>query len=152
MTSRDPMSRFVAAEKVWDAVEAAGEEGLRGPEICENANLKRGQFENGKAQVRDFMAKEKQKSFIYDGDRYATTRDTGRCALAVVIRVSSVDKQLRRIYDSICEPLGDAADQDPTLSYLKNQIKAMLGNMDVMRSAGFLPKSKKLRANSASKG
>jgi len=149
--TRDPMPRVRAADAVWEVVAQAGETGLRSSEILERQHLTRGQFENGKAHIRDYKAVDEGASFVYDGDVYVVTRDPGRCALALTIRLSSIDKQLRRLHDSICRPLGKDLDADPTLRYLDRQILAMLDNMAVMRQAGHSPTSRKLEGNAKSK-
>ncbi|HEX3779000.1 MAG TPA: hypothetical protein VHX38_04995 [Pseudonocardiaceae bacterium] len=148
MAVRDPMSKFLAAEKVWNAVAAAGENGISGQEVMDQTGLTRSQFENGKAHIRDCVAKDMGQSFLYDGDVYVATTEPGRCALGLVIRLSAVDAQLKRTFESICAPLGDAADSHPTVKYLRDQLVAMRGNLDMARELGFLPNSPKLRANS----
>lgn len=148
MSSRDPMSRFLAAELVWNAVSAAGENGITGREVMEQTGLTRSQFESGKAHIRDYVAKDHGQSFFYDGDVYVATTEPGRCALGMIIRLSAIDAQLKRTHDSIVDPLGDAAEKNPTMKYLKNQLIAMRGNLDMARQLGYLPHSPKLRADS----
>ncbi|MGW4528724.1 hypothetical protein [Amycolatopsis sp. NPDC004378] len=148
MTAHDPVSRFLAAEKVWNAVAAAGENGITEQEVIVQTGLSRSQFENGKSHIRDCAAKDMGQSFHYGGDVYVATIEPGRCALGLIIRLSSVDTQLKRTYDSICAPLGESADSHPTVKYLRDQLVAMRGNLTMARDLGFLPHSPKLRANS----
>lgn len=144
----DPMPAAIAADKVWEVVEAAGEVGMRGADIQELAHLKRSQFENGKAQARDYKALEEGKGFVYDGDVYVVTRDPGRCATGLALRLRSIDRQLQRLHSSTCAPLADeVVNSDPALRYLKRQVEAMMDNMKIMRESGFSPTSKRVRAN-----
>jgi len=148
MAHRDPMSKFLAAEKAWNAVEAAGEDGLIAQQIMEQTRLTRSQFENGKAHIRECVAKDMGRSFFYDGNVYVATTEGGRCALGLVIRLNAVDMQLARTFEAICVPLGQAVETHPTVKYLRDQLVAMRGNLDMARELGFLPHSPKLRANS----
>lgn len=144
----DPLSRADAADRIWGVVEPTGEDGLRGPEICERAELKRSQFENGKAQARDYKAVEEGKGFIYDGDVYVVTRNPGRCAKALALRLRSIDRQLHRLHSSACAPLDDETiNSDPALRYLKRQVEAMMDNMAILRQSGYSATSKRIRSN-----
>lgn len=149
MTSpHDPVTRTDAADRIWEVVEPTGEDGLRGADIREQANLKRSQFENGKAQARDHKAAEEGKSFIYDGDVYVITRDPGRCAKALALRLQSIDRQLHRLHSSACVPLDEETiNSDPALRYLKRQVEAMMDNVAILRQSGYSATSKRIGAN-----
>lgn len=144
----DPMPAAIAGDKVWEVVEATGETGLRGPDVQDQAHIKRSQFENGKVQVREFKAREEGKCFVYDGDVYVVTTDPARCAMGLALRLKSIDRQLRRLHSSICAPLAEeVVNSDPALRYLKRQLEAMMDNMELMRKSGFSPTSKRVREN-----
>lgn len=145
----DPLPRAEAADRIWSVVEPMGETGLRGADIRELASLKRGQFENGKVQIREHKAAEEGKSFVWDGDVYVTTTDPGRCAKALALRLRSIDRQLNRMYESTCRPLDDEIILNhPALRYLRGQISAMRDNLEVLRKTGYSSTSKLIPGNS----
>ncbi|GAB3365742.1 hypothetical protein [Amycolatopsis echigonensis] len=141
----DPLPAADAGDRVWRAVEATGETGLRGPDICETQNLTHSQFENGKAHVRDYRCADEQKCFLYDGDVYVVTRDPGRAATAMAAKMRSIDKQLIRLHKSACDPIAKDGVHDEAFRYLKKQLEAMIDNLNIMRQSGYSVHSKQIR-------
>lgn len=141
----DPLPAAEAANRVWSAVVAAGETGIRGSEICDTQHLTRSQFENGKAHVRDYRCAEEGKCFVYDGDVYAATRDAGRCAQSMSLKMLSIDRQLVRLHKSACAPIADEGVSNEAFRYIKRQLEAMIDNLTIMRESGYSIHSKRIR-------
>lgn len=144
-TQRDPMPAAKASNRVWTAVEEAGEAGLRGTDICESKHLTRSQFENGKAHARDYRCLDEGKCFVYDGDVYVVTQDPGRAAQSMLLKMRSIDKQLTRLHKSACAPIADEAISDEAFRYVKRQLDAMIDNLTIMRESGYSANSKRIR-------
>ncbi|MEV8609619.1 hypothetical protein AB0383_17100 [Amycolatopsis sp. NPDC051373] len=142
----DPMPAAEAANRVWSAVVAAGDVGIRGTQIRETMRLTRSQFENGKAHVRDYRCADEGTCFVYDGDVYATTRDPGRSAQSMALKMRSIDKQLTRLHKSACAPIADDGVSDAAFRYVKRQLEAMIDNLTIMRETGYSINSKRIRA------
>lgn len=142
---RDPLPASEAASRVWAAVEPTGETGMRGVDIRDAAQLTRSQFENGKAHLRDYRTIDEQKCFAYDGDVYVITRDAGRCARAMAIKMQSIDNQLIRLHKSVCAPISDDTDLDPGFRYLQRQLEAIMENLKILREAGYAARSNRIR-------
>lgn len=141
----DPLPASEAANRVWSAVEAAGDAGMRGADIRDTQHLTRSQFENGKAHVRDHRCAEEGKCFLYDGDVYAVTRDPGRSAQSMALKMRSIDRQLARLHKSACAPIADDGVSDAAFRYIKRQLEAMIDNLTIMRDSGYSIHSKRIR-------
>ncbi|MBF6412933.1 hypothetical protein [Nocardia cyriacigeorgica] len=140
---KDPVPQAEAADRIWAVVEPTGDYGgLRRNQICEQTQLTRSQFENGKAGIRDHKARDEGKAFIYDGDVYAATTVPARCAKAAILQLRRVDKQLRRMKSSTFEPLApEVRAQDPALTYAVAKIESTVAEMTLLHELGFSPSS-----------
>ncbi|WP_327075642.1 hypothetical protein OG196_43905 (plasmid) [Kitasatospora purpeofusca] len=139
MTTTRRQAAHDTGEDIWTRVAKAGEDGLlKQKAIGHNTQ---GQFERGKAWIKDTKCKSEKKAWVYHHGAYTVTLDPDKCTLYASDRLRSLYKQAVRIYDCSLAVLPPEAQKLPTVRLLTVQCQSIIAAMDVLEASGFSPET-----------
>ncbi|MFI1825418.1 hypothetical protein ACH41E_03035 [Streptomyces sp. NPDC020412] len=135
MTTRRRQAAHDSGEDIWNRVAEAGEAGL----LTEQAMGRntRGQFERGKAWIKDKKCQAEKMGWVYHHGTYIVTNDPNDCTMYATERLRSLFKQTERVYKCAILPLPPEAQKLPTVRLLRSLCESIFASMSVLESAGF---------------
>lgn len=139
MATRRRQAAHDSGEDIWNRVEKAGESGL----LTEKAMGRntRGQFERGKAWIKDNKCKSEKKGWVYHHGAYTITVDPYKCTLYATDRLRSLYRQAQRIYNCSIVILPAEAQELPTVRLLRTECENIFAAMALLEAAGFSPQA-----------
>lgn len=139
MTTTRRQAAHDSGEDIWERVARAGEDGLpRERAIGRNT---KSQFERGKGWIRDVKCEAEKKSFVRYHDHYTVTLDPDKCTAYAAERMQSLYRQAVRIYKAALKELPPESQKLLTVTLLSKQLQSIFDGMEVLRAAGFSPKT-----------
>ncbi|MER7793578.1 hypothetical protein [Streptomyces sp. NPDC097640] len=139
MATRRRQAAHDSGEDIWNRVEKAGEAGL----LTEQAMGRntRGQFERGKAWIKDYKCKSEKKGWTYHHGTYTVTVDHHKCTLYATERLQSLHQQAQRIYNCSIVILPPEEQELPTVRLLRGVCENIFTSMALLEAAGFSAQS-----------
>ncbi|MEH0471902.1 hypothetical protein QA943_24230 [Streptomyces sp. B21-097] len=144
MTTTRRQAAHDSGEEIWGRVEKAGEDGLP-PERATGRNT-RSQFERGKSWIRDVKCEAEGKSFVRYRGHYMVTLDADKCTAYAADRMQSLYRQAVRIYKCSLKELPPESQELLTVTLLTKQLQSIFDAMDILKAAGFSPKTAAAKA------
>ncbi|MFD7734563.1 hypothetical protein ACFV6F_29810 [Kitasatospora phosalacinea] len=137
MTTTRRQAAHDTGEDIWTRVARAGEDGLLKQDAIGHHTP--GQFERGKAWIKDSKCKSEKRAWVYHHGAYVVTLDPDKCSLYASDRLRSLYRQAVRIYECSLAVLPADAQQLPTVRLLSAQCQSIITAMAVLEAAGFSP-------------